>query len=132
MSAEQALLRAIHARLLAEPLLAPLLTAGGIRDQIVPRLRLPALVYGEIDSRDYATDTEPGEEHFVTLGLWSEGEGRAGAQALAAAVRASLHHAALTLSGAHLVSIACQNIKSRRDEETGLSVIDLTFRAVTE
>ena len=30
MSAEQALLRAIHARLLAEPLLAPLLAAGGI------------------------------------------------------------------------------------------------------
>lgn len=132
MSAEQALLRAIHARLLAEPLLAPLLAAGGIRDRIVPRLRLPALIYGEIDSRDYATATEPGEEHFLTLGLWSEGEGRAEAQALAAAVRASLHHAALTLSGAHLVSIACHSMKSRRDEETGLSVIDLTFRAVTE
>lgn len=132
MSAQQALLRAIHARLLAEPSLASLLAAGGIRDQIAPRPRLPALVYGEIDSRDYATATEPGEEHVLTLGLWSDAEGRAGAQALAAAVRASLHHATLTLTGAHLVSLICQGIKSRRDEDSGLFVVDVSFRAVTE
>ncbi|WP_165214268.1 DUF3168 domain-containing protein [Affinirhizobium pseudoryzae] len=132
MSAQQALLRAIHARLLGEPLLAPLLAAGGIRDQSMPRPRLPTLTYGEIDSRDYATATEPGEEHVLTLDLWSDAEGRAAAQTLAAAVRASLHHAPLTLTGAHLVSLICQGIKSRRDAESGLFVVEVSFRAVTE
>lgn len=132
MSAQQALMRAIHARLIADPDLGRLVGKDEIRDHLRARRRLPCLIYGRIESRDHSTATEPGEEHSLTLSVFSDGEGRALAQAIARATRLALHHAALSLEGFHLVLLTCETMTSRPEESAKLFVIDLTFRAVTE
>lgn len=132
MSAQQALLRAVHQHLTQDAALMAEVGSDGIRDRVLPRMQLPAIVYATIESRDYSTATEPGEEHLATIEVWAEGEGRARAQEIAARVKALLHAASLPLSDAHLVSILCTGMTSRRDKETRLSVVELRFRAVTE
>lgn len=132
MSAANALLAAIHARLCADPQLAERLGTGGIRDRLLPRPVLPCLVVGETETRDYSTGTEGGEEHRLTLEVWSEGAGRREAGEIADQVRMLLHDAALELEGAVLVSLAHERTRTRRQPKTSYFVAELRFRAVTE
>jgi Protein of unknown function (DUF3168) len=133
MSIENRLMRAIHARLVGDGELMALLGAVGVRDRVLPRMALPALIYGEIDSRDHSTATEEGTEHLLMLEVWAPGEGRRLAQEIAALVRACLHGADLALGeGAHLVSLFYTGSISRSDVKTKLHVVAITFRAVTE
>lgn len=133
MSAEQNLLRAIHTRLTASASLMARLGPDGVRDRVLPRMALPALVYGEIDSRDYSTSTEEGGEHFLVIEVWAPGEGRRLAQEIAELARAQLHGANLTPGGnVHLVSLLYTGGISRVDAKTRLFVVAMTFRAVTE
>ncbi|WP_377295694.1 DUF3168 domain-containing protein [Rhizobium sp. SGZ-381] len=132
MSAENALMKAVFARLSTDATLSAQVGADGIFDRLLPRMRLPAIVFGEIETRDYSTATEPGAEHFLTLEVWADGEGRRTAQALAARVKLLLADQALALEAAVLVSLTFQSSRSRREPKTRLFVIDLRFRAVTE
>lgn len=132
MSAANALLAAIHARLCADPQLAERLGTGGIRDRLLPRPALPCLVVGETETRDYSTGTEAGEEHRLTLEVWSEGAWRREAGEIADRVRMLLHDAALELDGAVLVSLAHERTRTRRQPKTDYFVAELRFRAVTE
>jgi predicted dienelactone hydrolase len=132
MSAENALMKAVYARLAGDAALVAQVGADGVRDRLLPRMRLPAIVFGEMETRDYSTATEPGAEHFWTIEVWAEGEGRRAAEVLAARVRLLLANAALTLDGFVLVNLTFQSSRSRREPKTKFSVIDLRFRAVTE
>jgi hypothetical protein len=132
MSAENALMKAVYARLTGDAALVAQLGAGGILDRLLPRMRLPAIVFAEMETRDYSTATEPGAEHFWTIEVWAEGEGRRAAEVLAARVKLLLADAALTLEGSVLVNLTFQSSRSRREPKTKLWVIDLRFRAVTE
>jgi len=132
MSAENALMKAVYARLASDAALMGQVGADGVRDRLLPRMRLPAIVFGEMETRDYSTATEPGAEHFWTIEVWGEGEGRRAAEVLAARVKLLLADAALTLEGAVLVNLLFQSSRSRREPKTKFSVIDLRFRAVTE
>jgi Protein of unknown function (DUF3168) len=132
MSAENALMKAVFARLAGDAALVAQVGADGVRDRLLPRMRLPAIVFGEMETRDYSTATESGAEHFWTIEIWAEGEGRRTAEVLAARVKLLLADAALTLDGAVLVNLLFQSSRSRREPKTKFSVIDLRFRAVTE
>jgi hypothetical protein len=132
MSAENALMKAVYTRLAGDAALVAEVGADGVRDRLLPRMRLPAIVFGEMETRDYSTATEPGAEHFWTIEVWAEGEGRRAAEVLAARVRLLLANATLTLEGAILVNLLFQSSRSRREPKTKFSVIDLRFRAVTE
>jgi hypothetical protein len=133
MSIENRLLRAIHARLTGDGDLMALLGPDGVRDRVLPRMALPALIYGEIDSRDHSTATEEGAEHLLVLQVWAPGDGRRLAQEIAARARDALHLADLPLGeGAHLVSLFHTGSISRSDVKTKLHVVAITFRAVTE
>lgn len=132
MSAANALLQAIHARLSGDAGLTALIGEDGIRDRLLPRQRLPAVVIGEFDTRDLSTATEAGEEHFVTLEIWTEGEGRRAALTIADRVRALLDNADLALDGAVLVSLLATGSRSRREPGTRAYRVEMRFRAVTE
>ena len=132
MSAANALLVAIHARLAADAALVALIGPDGIRDRILPRPVLPALVIGEMETRDYSTSTEAGEEHRLVLEVWSEAAGRREAEQIAERVRGLLQDAALTLAGHVLVSLAHERTRTRRQANAKLSLAELRFRAVTE
>lgn len=133
MTGGQPLMKAIHERLANDPQLLATVGVQGFRDRIAGRLSLPAIVYGTLDSRDYSTGTEAGEEHLLTVEIWSDGKGRAEAQRLSARVAMLLHRAGLTLGGnQHLVSLAVTGIRHRQDAKTQMQVAEVNLRAVTE
>lgn len=132
MSAASALQAAIFARLSGTAVLTALVGANGITDRRLAEPRSPLVVIAGIDSTDRATATEAGEEHTVTLEVWSDADGHRQAQAAAAAVRTALHNAALTLSGHHLVLLFHRDTRLGRDGKSRFHRADLRFRAVTE
>lgn len=132
MSAANTLLRAIHARLSGDGTLQGLIGPDGIRDRLLPRPKLPGVVFGEMETRDYSTSTENAEEHLLTIEIWSDGEGRREAEEIAGRVRILLNDAALLLEGATLVSLLHVDTRSRREAKTKLVRSDMRFRAVTE
>lgn len=132
MSAANALLRAIHARLAGDPGLTALIEADGVRDVLMPRPDLPAIVFADLETRDLSTSQSEGEEHFLMLEIWSAGEGRRQALDIAGRVKALLDNAALALDGAVLVSLFVTASRSRREPKTKCYLVELRFRAVTE
>lgn len=133
MSAASLLVKAIHARLTGNAGLMAALGAGGIRDRGAPRGRLPCILYGDLESSDYSTATEIGEEILLTLEVWSDAPGRAEAQGLADRVTALLDRGALVLgSGWHLVNFGLLSRTEKQDTKTRALVVELRFRAVVE
>lgn len=132
MSAQNQLLQAIHARLSTDPTLTALAGPDAVRDRLLPKPRLPSIVFGQVETRDLSTVSEPGEEHFLTIEVWGEGEGRRQCQEIAGRVEELLHDVALALQGAVLVSLMRTGTRSRREPKTKAYLTELRFRAVTE
>ena len=132
MSAASALQKAIFFRLSDDTAVAALVGADGITDRRLTEPVSPLLVIAGIDSTDHSTATEAGEEHLVTLEAWSEAAGHKQVQAIAAAVRAALHDAPLTLDGHYLVLLLHRDTRLRRDGKSRFHRAEMRFRAVTE
>ena len=133
MMAANALLRAVHVQLAGDAVLTGLVGASGIIDRLLPRPVLPCVAFGEIDSRDYSTGSERGEEHFLTIEVWSEEGGRKLAQDIAVRVLALLDDAPLALGGGiALVSLFFRNSRSVRQTKSKQFLTEIRFRAVTE
>jgi hypothetical protein len=132
MTAANVLIRAIHQRLSGDPALIAATGSDGIRDRLLPRPKLPCIVFGETETRDFSTASEPGEEHFLTLEIWSDGEGRREGQEIAGRIHDLLHDAALLLDGAVLVNLLTLGMRTKREPKTKFYVVEMRFRAVTE
>lgn len=130
MSAASALQKAIYARLSGDVALTALIGGNAITDRRPDAPAAPLVVIAGIDSTDHSTATEPGEEHGVTLDIWTDAAGHRQVQAIAAAVRAALHDAALTLSGHRLVLLFHRETRVERDDRFHRA--KMQFRAVTE
>lgn len=131
MSAANALLFAIVARLTGDAALA-LLLPGGVVDRLLPRALLPSIVIGELESRDYSTATEKAEEHFLSLEIWSDAGGRKRAAEIAERVKVLLDDAALPLNGVMLINLQLRSSRSRREAKSRNFIAEMRFRAVTE
>ncbi|PRX10474.1 UNVERIFIED_ORG: uncharacterized protein DUF3168 [Martelella mediterranea] len=131
-SAENALLGAIHRTLNSDAALSALIGADAIFDRLLSRPRLPAIVFGECETRDYSTSTESGSEHFLTIEIWSEAHGRKTLQTIEARVKALLHDSDLSLSGFALINLLHRSTRVRRVTRTGYFLAEMRFRAVTE
>lgn len=132
MSAANALMQAIHARLSGDAALTAIIGADAIHDRLLDRPRLPCIVISELRSEDFSTATETGEEHFLTLEAWSAEQGQRQAQEIAGQLRALLHDADLALAGATLVNLQHRTTRARREPKSRRHVAELRFRAVTE
>lgn len=128
MSAAQALLAALFARLSSDPALVALIGAEGVRDRLLPRPALPCIVFGDMESRDDGGV----EEHLLTLEIWSDGEGRRTGQSVAERVRLLLHEADLDLPDTALVNLQVTSVRSRREPKTRFYLTEARLRAVTE
>lgn len=133
MRAANALLQAIHARLKSDAALSALVGSNGIVDRLLPRPVFPCVVFGEIESRPYATASEGGEEHILTLEVWSDDGGRKLAQDIAVRILAVLDDAPLVLGGnISLVSLFFRSSRSVRQAKSRQFLTEIRFRAVTE
>jgi uncharacterized protein DUF3168 len=131
-SAAWPLQQAMHAALIADAPLVALLGGPRVYDDVPTRGAYPYVTVAPVQARDFGTGSDDGEEHVVTLNVWSRGGGRKEALLIMAAVRTVLHDAALTLAGHRLVNLRHESSDARRgrDGETYEGVI--RFRAVTE
>ncbi|MCJ8053357.1 DUF3168 domain-containing protein [Shinella curvata] len=132
MSAAGALQKAIYERLSGDTALTALLGGNAVTDRRLDAPVAPLVVVAGIVSSDHSTATEPGEEHMVTLDIWSDAAGHRQAQAIAAAVRSLLHDAALVLAGYRLVLLFHRETRLSRDGKTRFHHAEMQFRAVTE
>lgn len=112
--------------------LSGLIGSGGFRDRLASGQQLPCLVLSDLVTNDFSTATEPGEEHLLTLQVWSQADGQRQAQAMAGRVRVLLHDAEPALAAATLVNLQHVSTRTRREPKTRLFCAEMRFRAVTE
>lgn len=131
-SASWSLQQAVYGVLAADAPLAALLGGARIYDDVPQAAPYPHISLGQTSSNDWGTGTEDGEEHILTLHVWSQAGGRGEAQRIMGAIRTALHTASLTLAGHALVSLRQQFSDVRRDPD-GVTIHGLVrYRAVTE
>ena len=101
-----ALQKAMLARLSGHAPLTALLGGPAIFDDVPQERREPYVSFGDIATRDWSTMGGLGEEHFVTLNVWSRERGRKQAYEIIAAIDAALDGAVLALDGHRLINLA--------------------------
>jgi hypothetical protein len=131
-SSAWALQQSIHAAVSSDATLLGLLGAPRIYDDVPQRSDFPYLTLGQSTLRDWSTGGEEGDEHLLTLHVWSRANGRKETHEIMSALRSALHDRALALSGHRLVNLRHEFSDARRepDGETYHGVVRL--RAVTE
>jgi hypothetical protein len=132
MSATQALQAAIYARLTGDAALTALIGADGVHDRLLTAPERPYVRIASIETRDWSTASEPGEEHLVTLEARGGEGGNRVVQEIAARVRLLLDDAALALAGVDLVNLQHRKTRTGRDARGKGHVAEMVFRAVTE
>jgi len=112
--------------------LVALLGGHRIYDDVPHGAAYPFVTMGQTSSTDWGTGSGDGEEHIMTLHVWSAYGGRGEAQVIMGAVRDALHTARLTLSGQTLVNLR-QQFSDIRRESDGITIHGLLrYRAVTQ
>ncbi|PYE46239.1 uncharacterized protein DUF3168 [Rhizobium sp. PP-F2F-G20b] len=132
MSAGNALQAAVFAELSGDAALLAVLEDGGIHDRLLERAEHPYLRLAGIESSDWSTASEPGEEHAMTIEVRGAEGGNRVVQDIAGRVRALLHDAGLSLAGHHLVNLRHEGTRTARDGAARGHVAVMRFRAVTE
>ncbi|MCC6946944.1 MAG: DUF3168 domain-containing protein [Bradyrhizobiaceae bacterium] len=123
---------AIRDALINDSPLVSLLGGGKIYDEPPRDAALPYVTLGEDVITDGSTATEPGDEHTLTLHVWSRQGGHKEAHVIAGAVLEALVDAPLTLDGHHLANLrfVVADVRREADGRTYHGIVRL--RALTE
>ncbi len=131
-SAGWALQKAIHERLTTDAGVIALLGGARVFDDVPRGGPLPYITFANMSERDWSTGNDDGSEHIVALNIWSKAAGRHEADAIAEAVRASLHDQSLTLTDHRLVNMRHEITDVRRDADGETYRAVARLRCVTE
>jgi hypothetical protein len=131
-SSSWALQKSVYEVLSSDVALTSVLGAGRVFDDAPQRSAMPYLTFGQSALRDWSTGSEAGDEHLLTLHVWSRAEGRRQTHTIMQVLRDALHERVLALDGHHLVNLRFELSEARRepDGETYHGIVRL--RAVTE
>jgi hypothetical protein len=133
MPASAAALRAaIHGALKNDGPLAAMLGGAKIYDEPPREAALPYVTLGEAVVSDRSTSTETGDEHALTLHIWSRQGGHREAHLISGALLHALIDAPLAPEGQHLANLrfVAADIRREADGRTYHGIVRL--RAVTE
>lgn len=133
MSASAVLLRtAIHGALKADTPLTALLGGAKIYDEPPRAAELPYVTLGQDVISDASTATETGDEHALTLHVWSRQGGHREAHLIAGALLEALADAPLDLGEHRLANLRfiVADVRREADGRTYHGLVRL--RAVTE
>jgi hypothetical protein len=127
-----ALQKSIYETLTVDAGVIGLLGSPRIYDDAPQRSAFPYITLGQSTLRDWSTGNDDGDEHLLTVHVWSRAEGRKEAHEIMQALREALHERALALEGHRLVNLRHELSEARReaDGETYHGIVRL--RAVTE
>lgn len=128
--ASSSLQKAVFVALSNDPELLAMIGPDAISDHPQTGVASPQVRIGAIDSGDWSTAGDDGEEHLLTLEIRGEGEGHRDVELIAARIHAVLHHRDLPIEGFHLVDFAWQSTRVRRDGRG--HVAEIRFRGLTE
>lgn len=124
--------QAIHALLSADAALLAMTGAGKLLDRPAQGTALPFILHGLARTEDYSTATEAGEEHFLSLDIWTDTGGQKRGLEIAARIHALVDNASLNPPGVVLVSLSYLGTRCRREARSRAIVCEVQFRAVTE
>jgi len=117
------------------PLIA-LLGGQYVFDDVPDGARLPYVVFGDVESLDWSTSTEKGEEHLFELEVWSERNGRSQALKIASEIRNALDVLAEMLPAAlsehQLINLSPESTLTTRRKDNRFFMALLTVRLVSE
>jgi hypothetical protein len=132
MNSAVSLRAAIRGALAADAPLVSLLGGEKIYDEPPRDAALPYVTLGEDTLADGSTSTEPGDEHALTLHVWSRQGGHREAHVIAGAVLEALIDAPLALAGHHLANLrfVVADVRREADGRTYHGIVRL--RALTE
>lgn len=132
MSASWDLQRGLYQTIAADNAVTTLLGGVHIYDDVPRDAAFPYLTLGETVVRDWSTGSDEGDEHLVTLHVWSRANGRRQTHRIMAALKLALHDATVSVANHRLVNMRFEFSDARRepDGETYHGVV--RFRAVTE
>jgi len=109
-------------------------TLGGpnIFDDVPQRTNFPYVTLGDIETRDWDTQTSVGHEHIVTLHIWSNHRGRKQVHTIIAEIDDALDDKTLSLQDHTLINLHVIFWSALRDLEGQAYHGIVRLRAVTE
>ena len=131
-SSSFALQQALYAALTTDAGLVALLGTPRLYDHVPQAAPFPYLTLGQTTVRDWSTGSESGDEHILTLHVWSRAGGRRETHEIMAARKTALHDRALALDGHRLANLRHELSEARRDADGDTYHGLVRFRAVTE
>ena len=127
-----ALQTGLRTALLADAALVAALGGDQVFDDVPREAPFPYITIGDIDTRDWSTQTSRGHEHIVTLQLWSRYRGRKQVQDLIAEVDRILDGGDPPLQGHRLVNLSTVFWTAQREPDGEVYRGTVRLRAVTE
>ena len=131
-SASWALQKGIYEALTSDVDVTSLLGGARVYDDVPQNASFPYLTFGQSQARDWSTGTEDGQEHVITLHVWSQAGGRHETQEIIGAVRKVLHDADLQLTDHSLINLRHEFSDARRDPDGEHFHGIIRYRAVME
>lgn len=131
-SASRALQVSIYETLRTDAGVLAALGGARIYDHVPRGAAYPYVTFGQSTVRDWSTGGEDGDEHVITLHIWSLAAGRAQVHDIIAAVRAALHDRDLPLAGHRLINLRHEFSEARREPDGERFHGIVRLRAVTE
>jgi len=123
---------ALYSRLTTSNNIINALGGEHIFDDTPPSQKPPYIVFAESIHNDWSTGTEAGMEHSVSLHVWSDQRGRKQAVTVAQFVIEAMTDLPTQLDDHLLVNFSHEFTEVSRDEDAGLYLAKINFRAVTE
>ncbi|MFN3867619.1 MAG: DUF3168 domain-containing protein [Hyphomicrobiaceae bacterium] len=113
---------------------ALLAALGGARiyDDVPQRAELPYVTFGQSVMRDWSTGSETGNEHVLTLHVWSRVPGRKRLHEIMDVLVERLHEQPLALQDHRVVNVRHEISDARRDTDGETYHGVVRFRVVTE
>lgn len=124
--------KSLYELLSADPSVLNILGGPHVHDVVPRKADYPLVAFGDAQSRDWSTATESGDEHVVTLRVWSKGGGKRDNAEIMAVIRSVLEAADLVVAGHHVVNFRYESADIRREPSGDIWRGLLRFRAVTE
>lgn len=131
-SASRALQASIYEALSTDAGVLAALGGARIYDHVPRGAAYPYVTFGQSTVRDWSTGSEDGDEHIVTLHVWSLGAGRGQVHEIAEVLRTALHDRELALAGHRLINLRHDHSEARREPDGERFHGLVRLRAVTE
>ncbi|MFK4824091.1 DUF3168 domain-containing protein [Paenochrobactrum sp. BZR 588] len=132
MSASISLQKAIYDLLRNDADVSAKLGTNRILDHVPPTTGFPYITLGSSVVYDWSTDSEPGQEHLISLHIWAQSSGRKFVLEVIELIAQKLDHGTLELIGHVLVNLNLQEISAQNSDRRNAYQGIMRYRAVTE